>query len=78
MRSPRAVNLGARFDFYAEVEEKSCLSQSEKACCAQAGKEVSEASLSEQDQTETQWISASKGRAYTHVGLAGRNFSGQS
>jgi len=36
MRSPRAVNLDARFDFYGEVEEKNCLSQSEKACCAQA------------------------------------------
>jgi hypothetical protein len=35
-RSLRAVNLGARFDFYGEVEEKSRPSQSEKACCAQA------------------------------------------
>jgi len=34
MRSPRAVNFGARFDFYGEVEEKSLHSQGEEACCA--------------------------------------------
>ena len=31
MRSPRAANLGARFDFYGKAEEKNCLSQGEEA-----------------------------------------------
>jgi len=33
MRSPRAANYGARFDFYGEAKEKSRPSQGEKTCC---------------------------------------------